>query len=164
MVACKDRSELFSLLEVLASVRLYRNLDRRLSRITTKAIDLLLEVRGLPASKRRTVEDELTRYQKWDRFCGDQNRYECEGILCFLPPARNDNEGVSRRDVKRMKNVDIDAFRSRLLGVEYAKRLCEVGKAFERGVFGEEEFGRRPFEEYEGDMGVLGVEELLKLL
>jgi hypothetical protein len=161
MVACQDQSGLFSLLEVLTSVRLYRNLSRDASRrISTRAIDQLLEIRGLDASKRTTVSNELGRYQKWDRFCSDK----CEGILCFFPPALKDNETMTRRDVHRMGNADIDNFCSRLLKVEYVKRLCQVGKAFERGVFGEEEFGKRPFEEYEGDLDMLEVEELVKLL
>jgi hypothetical protein len=147
-------------LEVLTSVRLYRNLDRNISKTTMEAIDQLREARGLDKAKRDTVKNELKGYQKWDRFCGDG----CEGILCFVPPARKDSEGVSRRDVGRMKNADIDAFRSRLLEVTYVKLLCEVGKAFQRGVFSEGEFGKRPLEEYGGDVDVLKVEDLLKLL
>lgn len=127
--ACRDQSELFSLFEVLTSVRLYRNLGRQISKITTAAVDQLLEARGLDKSKRWTIHGEIRVYKKWDRFCG-----ECEGILCFVPPVCNpvcnDKDGVSRRDVKRMENADIDVFRSRLLEVDHAKQLCEVGKTF----------------------------------
>jgi hypothetical protein len=71
---------------------------------------------------------------------------------------------MSRRVVIYIENADIDTFRSRLLEVEYIKRLYKAGKAFERGVFSEAEFGKRLFEGYKGDIDILGVEELLKLL
>lgn len=95
MVACRNQSELFSLLEVLTSVRLYRNLGRRISRITSQAIDQIIEARRLDVSERKSVQNEPTKYKKWDQFCGVQG--ECEGILCFITPVYNENR-VSRTE------------------------------------------------------------------
>ncbi len=44
---CSDNSKLHSFLEILTSVHLVRNVDRRISTIAPKAIDTLLENRGL---------------------------------------------------------------------------------------------------------------------
>jgi hypothetical protein len=63
-----------------------------------------------------------------------------------------------------MKIPYIDMFCSRLIKVEYIKRLYEVSKAFERGIFSEADFRERLFERYKGDMDLLRVEELLELL
>ena len=85
-------------------------------------------------------------------------------MLCFLPPAYKGDGKVTRREITRIKNAEIDAFRAGVKAVEHAGRLCEVGRAFQRGVFGEEDFKERPFEQYDGDISELEVEQLLELL
>ncbi len=160
----RAKADLSALTEVFVSVRLFRIGASGALEVTAEAVDRLLLTRHQNESERETAEADLQRFRKYDRFCNPALPDACDGILCFLPFGGHGIKGVWRDDLEEMEDAEIDVFRSKLLEVEHAKRLCEVGKAFERGVFVEEEFGKRPFEEYEGDIGELGLEELVNLL
>ena len=165
MVVCQHRSQLFSLLEILISVRLYRSLPRNESEITSEANHELVAARGGDPSKSKSVSSELVGVGKWARFCGMfKQQDEYEGVLCFLPPAYNAGGQVTKKVIRQMEMAEIDAFRAGLKAVGHAGRLCEVGRAFQRGVFGEEDFKKRPFEDYDGELSGLEVEQLLELL
>ncbi|KAK4151071.1 hypothetical protein C8A00DRAFT_17489, partial [Chaetomidium leptoderma] len=165
--SCRENSQLFSFLEILACVHLVRKLERRITVVAPEAIDGLLDIRGLPhiQQNRRAVRNELTAYQKWDQLCGAPPAYTYEGILCFMPPVFKDYQEVTRTQVQQLSKDDIALFRSMLQGVEYAQRLCEVGKAFQMGIFGSAEFKERPFEAqpYE-ELSTLDLADLLQLL
>jgi hypothetical protein len=165
-IAFQENSQLFSFLEILASVHLVRNLERRITIIAPKAIDSLLEIRGLPRTEqcRRSIRNELTAYQKWDQLCGATSIYTYEGILCFVPPVFKDYRHVTRKQVLYLSKDDISLFLSKLQGVAYVERLCEVGRAFQMGVFGSVEFTERPFEVRQGNLSELDLEDLLQLL
>ena len=170
IAACQQHSALFSLLETLASVRMYRQLGRTLSKVSPAAIDRLLQARGWDKSRRPALVHELSGYRKWERLCTDEGRpgKSYEGILCFVPAAYNDSKeevDVTRRDIVRMQNSVADGFRVMLYGFEHIERLCEVGSAFQRAVFGDDpDFAKRAFEKDDRDMGELELEELVKLL
>ncbi|KAK4032046.1 hypothetical protein C8A01DRAFT_20829, partial [Parachaetomium inaequale] len=130
------------------------------------AIDSLLGIRGLlyTEQSRRTIRNELTAYQKWDQLYGATSVYTYEGILCFVPPIFKDYRQVTRKQVQHLSKDDISLFRSKLQGVAYVERLCEVGRAFQIGVFGSMEFTERPFEVRQGNLSELDLEDLLQLL
>lgn len=148
MRACDQNSQLFSFLEILASVHLARNLDRGISgKVTSKAKDELLKNRGLDETKkaRKSLSNELRICQRWDQLCGEKHDYD--GILCFVTSVVNDQEGnITKRQVQRLSNDKVDLFRSMLQKIEYVPRLYKVGMAFQLGIFGEE-FPKRPFED-----------------
>jgi hypothetical protein len=165
--SCRENSQLFSFLEILACVHLVRKLERRITVVAPAAIDGLLDIRGLAhiQQNRRAVRNELTAYRKWDQLCGAPPAYTYEGILCFMPPVFKDYQEVTRTQVEQLSKNDIASFCSMLQGVEYAQRLCEVGKAFQMGIFGSAEFEKRPFETqpYEA-LSTLDLADLLQLL
>lgn len=166
--ACDKNSQLFSLLEILTSVQLVRNLDRHISTFTPKSIDELLEIRGLDKNNtttRKSVKNDLAGYQKWDRLCGEMPQYTYEGILCFVPPVFKDSQKVTRTQIQRLRRDDIALFRSKLHEVECIQILCEVGRAFQSGIFGGPEFPERPFEaQSEESLSTLTLVDLLDLL
>lgn len=98
------------------------------------------------------------------RRSGDPTLYTYEGILCFVPPVFKDYRQVTRKQVQHLSKDDISLFRSKLQGVAYVERLCEVGRAFQMGVFGSVEFTERPFEVRQGNLSELDLEDLLQLL
>ncbi|KAH7016073.1 uncharacterized protein B0I36DRAFT_377781 [Microdochium trichocladiopsis] len=165
-MAFRENSQLFSFLEILASVHLVRNLERRITVIAPEAIDSLLEIRGLPHTEqsRRSIRNELTAYQKWDQLCGATSAYTYEGILCFAPPVFRDYREVTRKQVQHLTRDDIALFRSKLQEVEHVQRLCEAGRAFQMGIFGSAEFTERPFEARQRNLSELDLEDLLQLL
>lgn len=165
--SCRENSQLFSFLEILACVHLVRKLERRITVVAPEAIDGLLDIRGLPhiQRNRRAVRNELTAYQKWDQLCGAPPAYTYEGILCFMPPVFKDYQEVTRTQVQQLNKDDIALFCSMLQGVEYAQRLYEVGKAFQMGIFGLAEFKERPFEAQPYEvLSTLDLADLLRLL
>jgi hypothetical protein len=164
---CGDNSKLLSFLEILTSVHLVRNIDRRISAVAPKAIDTLLENRGLQDTRqnRRSIQKELAGYEKWDLLCGESSSYTYEGILCFVPPAFKDYEDVTRKQVQELSKDDIASFRSTLGGMKDVPFLCEVGRAFQSEIFGLAEFPRRQFEELPyRTLSALSLQRLLDLL
>jgi len=165
-IGCRENSQLFSFLEMLASVHLVRNLERHITTVAPKAIDKLLEIRGLPDTKqnRKSIRNELTAYQKWDQLCGETPTYIYDGILCFVPPVFKDYQEVTRTQVQRLSGDDTASFCSMLQEIECVQHLCEVGRAFQIGIFGSMEFKERPFEVQQGNLSELDFEGLLQLL
>ncbi|KAK3903212.1 JmjC domain, hydroxylase-domain-containing protein, partial [Staphylotrichum tortipilum] len=164
---CGHNSQLFSFLEILTSVHLVRNVDRRISAIAPKAIDTLLGHRGLEdiRQNRRSIQKELAGYEKWDLLCGETSSYTYEGILCFVPPVFKDYRVMTRSQIQELSKDDIASFRSALGRVEHAQYLCEVGRAFQSQIFGLTEFPRRRFEELsDRELSTLSLSGLLELL
>jgi hypothetical protein len=167
-ISFREKSQLFSFLEILTGVHLARNLPRHITIVTSETIDGLLESRGLPRTKqyRRSVHKELAVYRKWGQLCGAAPAYVYEGILCFVPPVFKDYQEVTRKQVQESMSIaDTTLFCSMLQEVEYVQRLCEVGKAFQMGIFGSAEFKGRPFEAQPyGNLSKLDLDDLVQLL
>lgn len=164
--ACGQNSQLFSFLEILTSVYLVRNLGRN-GKVTPKAIDELLKNRKLDnkTTTRKSIQNELAGYRKWDQLCGQIPHYTYDGILCFVPPVFNDQEcNISRWQVQRLSNDDTASFRSMLQQIECVPRLCKAGMAFQSGIFGEE-FPKRRFEALSSqELSTRSLADLLDLL
>lgn len=92
--------------------------------------------------------------------------YDYDGILCFVTSAVNDQEGnITRTQVQRLGKDEVVLFRPMLQGVKYVKRLYEVRKAFQLGIFGYTEFPEQPFEALSSQsLSRLSLPELLDLL
>ncbi|KAL2260022.1 hypothetical protein VTK26DRAFT_6107 [Humicola hyalothermophila] len=60
--ACRENSHLFSFLEILTSVHLVRNVERRISVIAPKVINRILEHRGLEDTREPEVHTERVRW------------------------------------------------------------------------------------------------------
>lgn len=63
---CSNKSKLLSFLEILTSVHLARNVDRRISTIAPEAIDTLFENRGL----QEPSKDDIARFRPCARLGG----------------------------------------------------------------------------------------------
>lgn len=62
---CSNKSKLLSFLEILTSVHLARNVDRRISTIAPEAIDTLFENRGL----QEPSKDDIARFRSTRMYC-----------------------------------------------------------------------------------------------
>ncbi|KAK4184128.1 hypothetical protein QBC35DRAFT_506620 [Podospora australis] len=170
--SCAQKSRLFSLLETLASVYLFRSLKRqnglRKDLISTEAINTLLNAQGCKRptkANRRQLQRKLIIYRKWDQFCGSPPDYPFDGILCFVSPAFEEHKLLINSELSLLKEEDYKQFYQRIRGIAHGDRLCQVGKGFQEAVFMSQEFPKRPFEDKKWDsVQTSTLAELLQLL
>ncbi len=84
--------------DAVSSVHLIQNLPRRLTTVAPKAINRLLEHRGLPNTQksRRSIQNQLAACQKWDQLYSEPPTYIYNGILYFISPVFRVYQEVSR--------------------------------------------------------------------
>ncbi|KAE8440659.1 hypothetical protein EG329_006838 [Mollisiaceae sp. DMI_Dod_QoI] len=129
-----ERSLLTDFLNRLARVKLAEIIDDgKVGRSNADPTAITNLIRDLEWKDTRKNRDKLHNYlkdgRKWKRICG-----KFDGLLCLLPPNREDKENPRRasgRVYQELSDDEIHRFHSLLDSNQFIELMCQVGHTFQ---------------------------------